>query len=478
MNPFSATSSRRHRHVGIGARESPRHIVATLFAMTGWVMFIFRRNKQFLAPYKPNDVKGKVSLSDLGNVFANSIKHRTSFARDDNVEEFEGMSPSWRHRNGTASNGDGNSNAILGNENINAPTHEQNWGEKFALNGNKNDQIEKGPSDGSSKSTILTEDLELSQLKNVNQQHYSLDLPDLNEDDARNHVIPVNQTFIEHLKSLQPFPKKVHLFFPDKNYWKDEPVLPFVQHSILALKSLNPDWNVTVYDDNDVDNIIRKAAKENIISQEECNILVGGKDGVAHIVERSDIARLILMYMEGGLYIDADRLISKELSSVIHPNTKLCLPTHNDVNFAQDLMGTSPGNKLFLSMIRKASNRRMKGGRNKGPLERRKGWIDGGSLFDMGPPLYNIEILEMVFVGLTESDYHDHRSGSEHLFKLLRESLMRLRDGLIVTGKEVDCSHGLLVDDMIGSCLDRSELYAKYHMTPWAEEVNARWKDD
>lgn len=446
--------------------------------MIGWVLFIFRRNKQFIATYAQNDIKGEASWSDQGDVFSTSIKLKTSFARDDDIEEFKGMSSSWHHRNRTASSGDVKSNVILGNEHIDAPTYEQNWGDEPTLRGDDNNQIAQGPSNGISNATNIAEDLDRSQLKHVNQQHNSLDLPDLNEDDVKNRIIPVNQTFIEHLKSLQSFPKKVHVFFPDKNYWKAEPVLPFVQHSIMALKSLNPDWNVTVYDDNDVDNIIRKAAKENVISQEECNILVGGKDGVAHIVERSDIARLILMYMEGGLYIDADRLISKELSSVIHPNTKLCLPTHNDVNFAQDLMGTSPGNKLFLSMIRKASNRRMKGGRNKGPLERRQGWIDGGSLFDMGPPLYNIEILKIVFVGLTESDYHDNRSSSEHLFTLLRESLMQLRDGLIVTGKEVDCSHGLLVDDSIGSCLDRSELYAKYHMTPWAEEVNARWKDD
>ncbi|KAL7473672.1 hypothetical protein ACHAXS_014161 [Conticribra weissflogii] len=405
------------------------------------------------------------------------------FTRD-YVEKFTGMSPSLRHRNGTDSNEGVESNVVFENEHFNARIHEQFRLREPRLRGTEVDQIPHGPSTGSSNVTKLaehlrtSEDLEPSQLKiNINQQKNSLDLLGQNEDGAEKHLIPVNQTFIEHLKSLQPFPKKVHIFFPDKNYWNAKPVLPFVQHSILALKSLNPDWNITVYDDNDVDNIICKAAKENIISQEECNILVGGEDEAAHIVERSDIARLILMYMEGGLYVDADRLISKKLSSVIYPNTKLCLPTHNDVNFAQDLMGTSPGNKLFFSMIRKASDRRMKGGRDKGPLQRRQGWIDGGSLFDMGPPLYNIEILKMVFIGLTENDYHDQRSDSENLFGMLRESLMGLSDALIVTGKETNCNHGLLVDESLRSCPDRSELYAKYQMTPWAEEVNERWKD-
>lgn len=126
----------------------------------------------------------------------------------------------------------------------------------------------------------------------------------------------------------------LHEQFPDKDYWRKEPPIKFVQHSILSLMKLNNDWNITVYDDNMIDNVIRNAAKSNIIMMEEAETLVGRKDSdgnfiqhPAHIVERSDIARLILMYREGGFYIDADRLINKRLDDVIQSNTRLCLPT-------------------------------------------------------------------------------------------------------------------------------------------------------
>ena len=140
---------------------------------------------------------------------------------------------------------------------------------------------------------------------------------------------------------------------------------------------LNPDWNVTVYDDEMIDStVIKSAANAQLIMQEEVTTLVGIKDSngeyiqrPAHIVERSDIARLLLMYTEGGFYIDADRLVNKRLQDVINiTNTRLCLPTFNDVNFCQDLQCSGPNNSMFLSMIEEASSTRLQ-------MERRQGWI-------------------------------------------------------------------------------------------------------
>ena len=142
-----------------------------------------------------------------------------------------------------------------------------------------------------------------------------------------------------------------------------------------------------------IDNIIHNAAESNIIPKEELEILLGTKDDTkpirvgtkddtkpiresAHIVEKSDLARLVLMYTEGGFYLDVDRLVNKRIEDVIQPNTRLCLPTSNDANFCQDLMCTAPKNELFLSIIRDATNMRL-------PLKRRKGWCKGGALFEM-----------------------------------------------------------------------------------------------
>ena len=44
---------------------------------------------------------------------------------------------------------------------------------------------------------------------------------------------------------------------------------------------LNPTWNVTVHDDADMDDIIRKAAGDGIISMEEMRILLGDEQNPA-----------------------------------------------------------------------------------------------------------------------------------------------------------------------------------------------------
>lgn len=154
--------------------------------------------------------------------------------------------------------------------------------------------------------------------------------------------IHLNEKFLDYLHSLEPIPKLVHIFFPDKDYWRKKPPIPFVENSILMLMKLNPNWKVTVYDDEMIDNIIRNAADAGLIPTEESNVLIGSENNglghKAHIVERSDLARMILMYTQGGLYLDADRLVSKRIDDVIQPSTRLCLPTYDDVNFCQDLM--------------------------------------------------------------------------------------------------------------------------------------------
>lgn len=286
-------------------------------------------------------------------------------------------------------------------------------------------------------------------------------------------LIKLNQTYLSHLRTLAPLPKKVHILFPDRHYDVTHAELPFVQHSIIALKKLNPGWNVTVYDNDDVDEVIRHGGREGILSQEEVDILVGTATNgteAAHIVERSDIARLILMYTQGGFYLDADRLVSIPMSKIVQENTKLCLPTYDDVNFCQDLQCTSPKNELFLAMIRDCSNIRMKKGPNGGPLERRKGWSRGGALFDMGPVVYNRNILSMVFEGVSYDDIGKHGG-----YAKARESLVN-SDGLILT-KNDSPPDGLLLDDTIQK-YDRGALYNAYGMRGWASAVDAIWKDE
>ena len=110
---------------------------------------------------------------------------------------------------------------------------------------------------------------------------------DIHPDDAGNKIIgtsikdgkyQVNQKFLSYLRTLPPFPKKLHIIFPHKDYYRArDPPLPFVKHSVLRFIELNPKWNVTVHDDADVDRLIERAADDGIISVEEKLILVGNE---------------------------------------------------------------------------------------------------------------------------------------------------------------------------------------------------------
>ncbi|KAL3797968.1 hypothetical protein HJC23_013206 [Cyclotella cryptica] len=298
-------------------------------------------------------------------------------------------------------------------------------------------------------------------------------------DSQPNHDDPfrLNTAYLTHLASLPPMPKKIHVFFPDKHYHQTHADLPFVQHSILALTTLNPDWTVTVYDDADINEIIRRGVQhhDGLITQEECDILLGEESSSsfpAHIVERSDLARILLLYLEGGVYVDADRLVSLPMSRILTETTKLCLPTFNDVNFCQDLQCTSPGNELYLSIVRAMSQRRMMGGENGKPLERRRGWVRGGELFEMGPVVYNERVMQVVFAGLSTKDM----GMVENSYAKAREALEKYGRGLILTKKDKDCMDGLLVDSSIGQCFGREELYDAYGLKPWAEAVDAVWE--
>ena len=85
----------------------------------------------------------------------------------------------------------------------------------------------------------------------------------------------LNQKYLDYLRSLSPFPKTLHILFPHKDYYKRQPPVPFVENGILRFMKLNPQWNVYVYDDSDMDQVIRRAGDDGIISIDEVNILVG-----------------------------------------------------------------------------------------------------------------------------------------------------------------------------------------------------------
>lgn len=55
-------------------------------------------------------------------------------------------------------------------------------------------------------------------------------------------------------------------------------------------------------------------------------------------MEQTDVARLLIMWHEGGFYQDVDRIYNVPMSHVLEPGVKMVLQTLYNGNFMQDQM--------------------------------------------------------------------------------------------------------------------------------------------
>lgn len=144
-------------------------------------------------------------------------------------------------------------------------------------------------------------------------------------------------------------PKRFYLSWPTASVMGSDH--EFADISFKALRRLNPDWSVEVLVDEQI--------------EEELKVILDSSDYVAlssrHIVEKIDTWRLLKLFVEGGVYVDADRVHDTPLSAVIEPNTKWLLPTCRDYDFAHDFMASAPGNPAMLNALKLNIQRRKEG---------------------------------------------------------------------------------------------------------------------
>jgi len=160
------------------------------------------------------------------------------------------------------------------------------------------------------------------------------------EDDCFPNLRPISSNQI---------PKKIHLSWKNKNVLDSNYEL--IRKGAKNLELLNPDWDVQVYDDEDVNRLLRDS-----IGRDNWNLIKDRK-----ITEKTDLWRLIKTYKEGGLYVDIDRYIDTPLSEIIKEKTSIVLPTFQDVDFSQDLILTCAQNPIIGQAIAKNINYRKKG---------------------------------------------------------------------------------------------------------------------
>jgi len=147
-------------------------------------------------------------------------------------------------------------------------------------------------------------------------------------------------------------PKIVHITWKSKNLFDLTSI--FLDNCINNVLNLAEDWSCILYDDYDIETYLL----ENLDWQDYS--LLKNK----HIIEKCDVWRLIKLYNEGGLYTDIDRLCNISLNSIIDVNTKLVLPTCQDLDFSQDFMLSAPKNPIFLKTLELNLKRRYEGCNN------------------------------------------------------------------------------------------------------------------
>jgi len=121
-------------------------------------------------------------------------------------------------------------------------------------------------------------------------------------------------------------PKVIHLSWKTKDFWDSQN--PLFLNGMKNLKEQNLEYIIQVSDDNDVNDYIQSC-----ISNEDW-LLIKHK----HIVEKTDLWRLLKIYHEGGIYCDIDRLVNIPLREIISPEDRCILPIHQWIDFSQDLM--------------------------------------------------------------------------------------------------------------------------------------------
>jgi hypothetical protein len=170
-------------------------------------------------------------------------------------------------------------------------------------------------------------------------------------------------------------PKVIHISWKSKDIVNSNHIFP--KNTIQKLIELSPNWKLELSDDQEVNQYL----KDNLETS-DYNLIK-----TRHIVEKCDLWRLIKLYIEGGVYVDIDRLCNIALDDILDEKTKFVLPICKDYDFSQDFMCSAPKNPIFLETINLNLSRRRAGINN---------------IYFLGPQTYTHGILISLFGTIIE----------------------------------------------------------------------------
>lgn len=144
-------------------------------------------------------------------------------------------------------------------------------------------------------------------------------------------------------------PKKIHIAWKHKNFL--EAPFNIVKYGAKQLKDLNPTWSFEISDDNDIEVYL-----QDNLSSSDYNLLKH-----RHIVEKTDVWRLLKIINEGGLYMDIDRYCDQSLDNLLTNEIECVLPTFKDIDFSQDIMLSCPQHEIHKAALSLNLARRREG---------------------------------------------------------------------------------------------------------------------
>lgn len=107
--------------------------------------------------------------------------------------------------------------------------------------------------------------------------------------------------------NILKIPRKIHQTIQNKNK-----IEPEFQNNINYIKNLNPNWTYNLYDDSDILLYI----KEHYPHLEKYYLAINPNYGAA----KSDFFRYLLMYREGGVYLDIKSAMKYKLDNLLYPD--------------------------------------------------------------------------------------------------------------------------------------------------------------
>jgi len=117
---------------------------------------------------------------------------------------------------------------------------------------------------------------------------------------------PADYNFTPIISMGDSIPKVVHLTYHRKA------LPPEIQSNLDQLKITNPDWEFRLYDDADIEQYIQNHFPHLLKYYHKINPVYGAA--------KADFFRYLLIYNEGGVYLDIKSSATKPISEIIQPD--------------------------------------------------------------------------------------------------------------------------------------------------------------